>query len=307
MNGTSVEERLAIAAEACRLKLQEDSFSRVLGRLGPLGQPDQAFKFLSQITLHAESSAEVTRLCASIPSDPDQNVVERTLLVLASQYAIPRVPDLAVSDSVKGLFADEFLFFANPPVAWVVQFQSDNERYREMARIATLRRFPAGQFHWEVSALSRSSAVKSRQRWRVLAYVMGRMGGFKPLFETHVNARRKNRLVLLEREANISYYRVARALEKQPSVRGLITTSWLYCESTAQITPHLAWLRKTPQSAGALLFEVGPAPTNSGFMTGSEERRKLYEQGLYRPTLTSVLWSRKALIDWANRHPEFDA
>jgi hypothetical protein len=302
-----VEERLAAAAEACRLKLQEDSFAGNVRRLGPLGQPDRAFRFLSQITIYQESGPEVARLCASIPSDPGQNAVERTLLILASQHAIAQMPGLAVSDSVKGLFADEFQFFANPPAAWVEHFQVNDVRYREMARIATLRRFPAGQFHWEVAAFPRSWVAKTRQPWKVFAYVVGRMGGFAPLFEIHLNARRKNRLVLLEKEANVSYYRVARAIEKQPAVRGLLVAgSWLYCESTAQVTPHLAWLRQTPQSGGALLADVGPAPPDSGFMRGSEERRKLYEQGVYRPTLTCVLWSRKALIDWANQHPEYE-
>jgi len=306
VNAVNVEARLAAAEEACRLRLEEDSFARVLSRLGPLGQPDRAFQFLSQITIHPGSGAELARQCASIPSNPGQNAVERTLLVLASRHAVAQVPGLAVSDSVKGLFADEFQFFANPPAAWVPCFQADDVRYREMARVATLRRFPAGQFQWEVSGFARSLVAKARQPWRLLAHVIGRMGGFAPLFELHLNARRKNRLILLEKEAGISYYRAARAVEMQPAVRGLMLGSWLFCESTAQVTPRLAWLRRTPQSAGALIVELGPASADSGFLTGSEERRKLYEEGAYRPRLACVLWPRKPLIDWANQHPEFD-
>jgi len=302
----SVESRLAAAAEVCRLRLEEDSFSTVVNRLGPQGQPDRAFQLLSQITIHPESGAEVARLCASIASDPGQNAVERTLLVLASQHAIAQVPDLAVSDSVKALFADEFQFFANPPSEWVARFRANDVRYGEMARIATLRRFPAGQFHWEVSGFPRSWVAKARQPWRVLAYTIFQMRGFAPLFELHLNDRREHRRFLLEEEANISYYRAARSIEKQPAARGLMTASWLYCESTAQATPHLAWLRQTPQSGGALLVDLGPAAADSGFLTGSKERRQLYEQGAYRPNVTCVLWPRKRLIDWATQHPEFD-
>lgn len=301
-----MEARLAAAAEACRLKLQEDCFARVLSRLGPDGEPDRAFHLLSRITVNPESGAEVAKLSDSIPSDPGQYVVERTLLMLASLHAIAQVPGLAVSDRVKELFADEFQFFANPPSVWAARFQAADVRYGEMARIATLRRFPAGQFHWEISGLPRSWVAKARQPWKVLACVIQQMRGFAPLFDLHLNARRKNRLILLEKEANLSYYRAARSVEKQPAVRGLITASWLYCESTARVTPHLAWLRRTPQSAGALLVELGPAPADSGFLTGSEERRKLYEQGAYRPSFTCVVWPRKSLIDWANQHPEFD-
>jgi hypothetical protein len=184
--------------------------------------------------------------------------------------------------------------------------RSDDVRFMEMARVATLRRFPLGQFQWEQAAFPRSWVMKASQPWKVLAYVMGRMGGFAPLLELHVNERRKNRLILLEKESNISYYRAARCLEKQPQVKGIVLTSWLFCESTAQQTPRLAWLRETPRSAGALIVELGPAPPDSGFLKGSEERRALYEKGVYQPKDTCVLWPRKSLIDWANQHPEYD-
>ncbi len=59
-------------------------------------------------------------------------------------------------------------------------------------------------------------------------------------------------------------------------------------------------------TAGALIMELGPATPDSGFLKGSEERSKMYEQGLYRPMDTCILWPRKLLIDWANQHPEFD-
>ena len=303
--GFSVATRLAAAAEACRMILDEDCFARVLSRLGPQGQPERAFHLLSQITMDPASSAAVARLCASIPSEACQNAVERTLLMLASQHAIAQVPGLAVSDRVKELFADEFQFFANPPSAWVASFQADHVRYREMARIATLRRFPAGQFHWEVARFPGTWAAKARQPWRVLRAIQ-QMRGRGPLLELHLNDRRECRPILLEEEANFSYCRAARSIEKQPAVRGLMGASWLNCESTARVTPHLAWVRRTFQSAGASLIDLGPAPADSGFLTGSKERRKLYEQGAYRPNVTCVLWPRKSLIKWANQHPEFD-
>lgn len=302
----AVDERLADALESCRRGLEEASFLETLDRLGTLGQAELAFQFLSGITADPGSSGELLRLCASIDSDSGRHLVERTLLILASQHAIALIPDLKVADSVKRLFADEFHFFANPPAAWVAHFRNDDVRFREMARVATLRRFPAGQFQWEVAGFPRSWMAKVRHPWRVFRHVIGRLGGFSPLFELHLNERRKNRIILLERDANVSYFRAARSLEKQPAVRGLMLSSWLFCESTAQVTPHLAWLRRTPEAAGALLVDLGPAAEDSGFLTGSEERRKTYQTGAYRPRSVCVLWPRKNVIDWANRHSEFD-
>jgi hypothetical protein len=307
MSDARMAERVAAAAEACRLMVREEPFSRIVEGLGPHGEPAGAFQLLSRITAKSASGEEVGRLSASIPSAPDANQVERTLLVLASQHAIGQVADLAVSDSVKSLFVDDFLFFASPPAEWVPRFRFDDVRFREMARIASLRRFPAGTFDWEISGLSRSWILKASQPWRVAAHVLGQMGGFAPLFELHLNDRRKKRKLLLEKEANLSYYRAARSMEKQPEMKGLMTSSWLFCEATAQMTPRLAWLRQNPQSGGALIMELGPADEDSGFLTGSDERRQLYEQGVYRPRDACILWPRKALIRWANEHPEFEA
>ena len=262
--------------------------------LGPYGKPENAFRLICEVAFCPGRSEEMERLRASSAAG---NTLEQTLLILASQHALPQVPGLPVADSVKRLLAEEFRFFADPPAAWLRHFRVEDLRYREMCRLATFRRFPAGQFEWQVSKL--------RRPWRLLGSVLRTMGGFGPLFELHVNPRRKARLILLEKEANLSYYRVARSLEKQPDVRGVMLKSWLFCESTARVTPRLAWLRRTPLAAGARIVDLGEAPPESGYLTGSEERRKLYVLGEYLPRMACVLWPRQALIEWANQHPEF--
>jgi hypothetical protein len=177
-----------------------------------------------------------------------------------------------------------------------------------MARIATLRRFPAGQFHWEASGLPRSFLPRTPLReWPRLLALLMEIGGFSPMVETHVNARRKNRIVLTEAEGIRSYALLARSLEMQPAVKGLYTCSWLYCESTGRVTPHLAWLRRFFVDHGAVLGSVGPADRNSGFLVGSEQRRKLYEEGNYRPLMTYVVWPRRAMLAWVQKQPESDS
>ena len=218
----------------------------------------------------------------------------------------PRSPALPVAERVKELFADEFVFWANPTPAWIPKFRFDDVRFREMARLATLRRFPAGQFHWEITGLPRSWVFQSPQTLKLLWHVLGRMGGLSPLFEFHLNPRRKGGVMLLEKQANISYFRTAKSIEKQPAIKGLMLASWLYSESTAEVSPHLAWLRTVPQSGGALAVDLGPAPEDSGFLVGGGDRRKKYQEGTYRPRIGCVLWARQDLIAWAKQHPEFD-
>jgi len=300
-----IDDLLAATAQKCRLKLEEQPFRQILDAIGAYREPHNAFRLLSEVAFCPGLSEPVEQLRASVGNGRG-DLLEQVLLILASLHAVKQVPDLAVAGSVKRLLAAEFEFFADPPAMWIPHFRLEDLRYREMARIATFRRFPAGQLEWQLSEFRWSWVFQSRLPLRVLSYVTRRMGGFAPLFELHVNPRRRKRLVLLEKETNISYHRVGRSLEKQPDVRGVMLRSWLFCESTAEVTPRLAWLRRTPLAAGALIVDLREAQPESGYLTGSAERRQLYIQGVYLPATACVLWPRQSLIDWANRHPEFD-
>ena len=301
----NAHDRLLLASDACSRALQEVGVAQIVERFGSYANPTAAFQLLSQVTALGGEGA-IAEIRNSIAQDPDDTTVERALLLLAAQHAAAQLPTLPVSDKVKELFAEEFEFYANPTPAWIPNFRYDHIRFREMARLATLRRFPAGQFHWEITGLPRSWIFKTPRVFTLLRHVLGRMGGFSPLFEFHLNSRRKNRVMLLEKQTNISFYRTAKSMEMQPAVKGLLLASWLYCESTAEITPHLVWLRSVPQSGGALAIDLGPAPEDSGFLIGSEDRRKRYHEGTYRPKIGCILWARQDLISWAKRHPEFD-
>lgn len=302
---TDCRQRLALASEACRYALTEDPFPKILQHLDQYAEPASAFRLLSQVTMSGCGDT-VSELASSAGRDLNEPAVERALLLLASQDAADKIPVLPVSERVKELFADEFEFFAKPSAPWVSKFRYDNVRFREMARIATLRRFPAGQFHWEPAALPRSWTVTSRQCFALLPYALFKVGGFSPLVELHLNERRKNRGTLLEREAKISYYRTAESLEKQPEVKGIMHVGWMYSRSAAEVSPHLAWLRAVPESGGAVVADLGTALEDAGFLIGSRERRKRYEDGTYRPRMGCVVWARKELIAWANGHPEFN-
>ena len=266
-------------------------------------EPERAFRLLSEVAFCPGRHEEFERLRDRTGAGKQ---LEQMMLILASQHAAGRVADLPVADSVKRLLREEFDFFAHPPAMWVPHFRIEDLRYREMARVATFQRFPAGQFEWQVGEFRRSWIFQSNRKCRLMLHLFGKMGGRAPLFEMHVHERRKSRLILLEKQANISYYRVARSIEKQPEVRGVMLRSWLFSEATARVTPRLAWLREIPLEAGASIFDLGEAPPVTGFLTGSEARRRLYVEGIYRPMMACVLWPRQALIDWASRHPEFD-
>lgn len=305
MHVMKANEQLETAARLCEAVLEPDSRQRIVSALGEYGHPDAAFWLLDRGSRANDNFSEVVQLCTSIRAAQDSCEVGRTLLLLACKYAIPQVDSLPVTDRMKELFADEFQFFANPPDIWLPHFRSSDVRFHEMIRIVTFRRFPAGLFHWEVSGFPRSWLLKANQPWKVLGYILRQMKGFRPLFEMHLNERRKNRLFLNERDACRSYCRAANSMRMQSSAKGLMSASWLFCDDTARFSPHLAWLSRTPLSEGAFVVDLGPAPPDSGFLVGSEKRRKLYDEGLFRPRTACLLWPRESLLAWADRHVEF--
>jgi hypothetical protein len=55
---------------------------------------------------------------------------------------------------------------------------------------------------------------------------------------------------------------------------------------------------------GGLVVVMGLADADCGVLSRSPERKKLYDAGLFKPTTGLVIWPRRAMLDWAARHPE---
>jgi hypothetical protein len=303
-------EKLSSVTVACQSALVAMTPPAVLEKLRNPAGSQRAFDILARATALRNPETQLLdqfQAEAAIPMDDAAEIaMAQSLLLAAALHTIPQIPTLPVSDSVKQLFAEEFLFYAAPPEQWRSRLRFSEVRFREMGRIATLQRFPAGQYHWELAAFPRSWLPGIAGQWSAALPAFLRMRGFGPLFELHLNDRRKNRVMLLESEAGLSCYKAAQSLALQPGTKGIMTVSWLYCRSTATVTPHLAWMRRFFEQAGATIVDVRDAPSDAGFLVGSAERRKLYEEGSYRPKESCVLWPRQQVLQWMKQHPELD-
>ena len=301
-------DRFSAAHLACLSAFQARTPQRLRERIGDSAGFRLAFDLVARATAlrHPEPQL-VDRFRQEFGMAPEmlgETDLAHSLLLAASLHATTAIPTLPVSDPVKQLFLDEMFFYADPPAKWREMFRFSEVRFQEMGRIATLQRFPAGQYHWEMAAFPRSWLPRIAQPWAAVTRAFLPMRGFGPLFELHLNDRRKNRVMLLESETALSCYRAARSLALQPDVRGIMTTSWFYCRSTGAVTPHLAWLRRFFVEAGAVAFDLGDASADAGFLIGSADRRRRYDEGSYRPKFTCLLWPRTRVLDWAARHPE---
>lgn len=296
--------------EACRESLKSEALSQVEAatkRLGVSGQ--QLLSLVHQVNYFPYSHEPIKTLKQNLaPLDVclSDASIERFLLLHGAIAALDHVPQLPISRVVKRLICEEFIAFAHPQPRDIPMLQAGKASFSASCRVTSLRRFPAGQVHWEASGLPRSWLIKPKLQSlpRVWKFVALRLHGLKPTFSTHLAWRRKNRLFITEAEQNKSYYRIAQALALQPQMRGLVTDSWFYSPDTYQVSPHLAWLNRFFQENGGLVEVMGPAAPASGYLEGSAKRRRLYETGAFKPTTALVLWPRNAMLRWAARHPE---
>jgi len=261
---------------------------------------------------HLAGAGELSPIIALLAKHPalagnDEIPLERFLLAETARAALDRIASLPVVDSVRQLLLDEICLYASPDVRRRPMLHSDTESFRAACEVVRLRRFPAGQYHWDVSGFSRRHLrhVSIHDLPGFLLFLTRRMKGRGPAFFPHVNGFRRNPYVWLETESNRSLHRMAACLDLQPAIVGLVTRAWLHDPRLGETSPHLAWVNTVFLENGGLVVANGPAGTDAGFLANNAARQKSFEDGSYQPQYGIVLWPRTAMLEWAARHPEF--
>jgi hypothetical protein len=227
---------------------------------------------------------------------------ERYVLAHTTVHSLDRVVSEPVALSVKRLWCDTLLRFVDPRTAPRVSEQ----RFLALCKIASLRRFPAGQFDWEPSGLPRSWLPRVRPASAMLSVaslIALRWRGFRPAFYVHVTVTRPVH-ALLEREAEKAYHLMAQSMQLQADIKGMIASSWFHSPDTFKITPHLSWLNRVFLENGGVVGTMGPASADCGVFQRSPERQQAYDEGRFTPTLGLIIWPRQEMLAWAARHPE---
>ena len=293
----------AVAACAASLRTPEgDAIGRTLASRGV--DASALYAMVARVTEDSASQSPLRSLKGDAESaegaEPD--AFERFVIRSA---AVTRPPDTAtVSEGVTRLLADTLEGLAAPSSEGA-RLSIGSSRFVTMCKIVTGRRFPAGQFDWEISGVPRSALLRvpPLRIPSVLAFVAFRMGGLGPVMFSHLSPFRTIK-ALDEAEANRSYARMAASLERQPDVKGFAAWSWFRSPGTHAVSPHLAWMSRVFLEHGGFVSECGPDDPAHGALHRSATRRRLYEQGKYVPTKGLVMWPRRAMIAWARSHPE---
>lgn len=133
---------------------------------------------------------------------------------------------------------------------------------------------------------------------RAFAFVKLRLGGLGPLVRIHVDTR--NLAEFNEAGRNQCYVRIAQLMLTRPQIRGMIGTSWYLDPQIQTVSPRLAYLARVPLENGAFLRIDGAGEIHTQRATArSPTRRRLVEEGKYKPQCATLIWPRKQMIKWA--------
>jgi hypothetical protein len=231
----------------------------------------------------------------------------RGVLALLLEQHKPLIEGLAVPQAVKQLVEREYrrierLLSKGGDDA----FDLRHHTMRCDFRIVAFGRIPAGIEHIELGGVPRSLVWTGdvKQALQVGSALL-RAGGATPFYSAHLTHGIKPWAFLMayNSETQAVWHRnVAECLVMNPGVRGLIASSWWYDPQMASVAPHLEFLTRDSLAHGAVLARVGPTEgSTNNALAHSPERQRLYANGTYRPVSYSVIWTREALIRWAER------
>jgi hypothetical protein len=260
-----------------------------------------AWPLLSGVGVSGSTSAD---RIASLKSETqlEGDGLERLLIERAARTAISKVAALKVDDAVKQLLGRDL------PVLHQGKTPMDVTTYHfdRAAKIATLRRFPAGPMEWEISGLPRSWFAHGgvTSGLRLASFIVSRALALKPYFFMHTAPNPRSRLLTSEREVLRAYYRMARALDLQPEVQGVLGRAWFFDPAAVRDYPHLEVLNR-PFRQGGIIVTLGIAPPSSGVLEGDRSRRAEYLVGKLRYRYGLAVWPRASAVEWAAAHPEW--
>ena len=122
--------------------------------------------------------------------------------------------------------------------------------------------------------------------------------GFPPWLQTHIDPRDLSQF----NETGLvrTYLRIAAMLESNPNLLGVFGGSWFHDPGLESLSPHLAYLQRSPRANRARLFRTPTSPGSvRSTLMKSTRRSEAYELGTYRPRSYFMVWPRRPMLEWA--------
>jgi hypothetical protein len=152
-----------------------------------------------------------------------------------------------------------------------------------------------------VAAFPRSILLRGgwRQFFAASRFLLFEARGNAPFFNLHTHDFELNDF----NEAGWTrlFLRIADLLRSRPYMKGVfVGAGWLYDPKLPSISPRLGYHLGLTLPNGARSFFYEYDDEKSYAFAKSETRRRLFEEGKYRPALHVLIWPRKQLLAWAS-------
>jgi len=308
-----LEEELQHAAARCREALGDPEFAG-LDILVPNAPRSGAgwFELLSKYDKDPNGTATLKGMRRALPAGLANAgvTIERYIVLQALTHAALSMESRRLPVTVKRLFAALCSEVAAKERQWDTHFdmEGDQERFLDMAELATLRRFSVGTLNFAYERLALLFPTLHVHPLSLPGYIYQRVVAMpftKPTIGPHLSYGRKGSLTLRQRDFERSLWLIAKTVEMNPKVTGINGWSWFNSQIVGEVYPHLAWIRNVLAEGGAYLIDTYPAePGGYGFGYNNRKRQILYEQGKFCPRQTAYFWPRDDFLEWASRHPE---
>jgi hypothetical protein len=299
---------LGEALDRCRSALESPELRALARTLERVGMTE-AELVAAAAAAHEFGSPGLERIRSTLEgtgAPTDDGALERLVLMRAAAAYLPQAESLPLGPEVKALYVPTLEFLSTPGEAerGGLVYRIGHANFASMCKVVTLRRFPAGQWDWEVSGVLRSWFLRIGPRHLpgLALFVMRELGGLRPLFTPHFTVCRKHRIILRESDVHESYRLMADAMARQSDVLGFVEHSWLVSDDVHRVSPHLAWMNRVFRENGGYIAPLGIADEGSGVFEGvGARRRQLLADARIKPKLGLVLWPRRHILGWAHR------
>ena len=280
---TTITENIATTQALCHRALESADFAAIARLRYVPTSAEGWFKLLSGNPQDPKCVRRLQQLHAQTEmiSGYLPRTLERFGALQALLVACPQLTALPVHPSIHLEFCATARRIADRGYGSRSNFDHASDAFEELSRIVTLRRFHAGQLSFDIMSMPRTWLLKVHPAFlpRVMVEIIFEMGGIHPIAMPHLNYWRRNPFLMTQNENERALWRIAKTIELQANVKGFVASSWFYCTSVGEVTPHLAWVRDFFQEQGGFLVDLDLAPVRSGFMIGSEQRRRTLRGG----------------------------
>jgi len=184
------------------------------------------------------------------------------------------------------------------------QFLLGKSGFEKDLGVSSQNLIPCGaQLLDRVSGVPRSSIYKQgwRQGWSLGSFMVQKLGGFRPLYQIHMDVR----LLLIEFNPvgwTACYRRIAELMNQDHRIKGVCGGSWWFDPQLVEISPRLTFLHDLPVQHGAGVFFAGTDDSSTrDAISNSPVRKRLYDEGKYRPKKYLMVWGRDDLLKWDSK------